>query len=45
MVWAAVHGIVLLRLDRPQFPWPPLDQMVDETVARLVDLDAKTAGT
>jgi AcrR family transcriptional regulator len=40
LVWAAVHGFVLLRLDRPQFPWPPLDQMVDETVQRLVGLDA-----
>jgi hypothetical protein len=43
MVWAVVHGIVLLRLDRPQFPWPPIDQMVEETVARLAGLDAQMA--
>jgi AcrR family transcriptional regulator len=40
MVWAAVHGGVLLRMDRPQFPWPPLNHMVDETVRRLVGIDA-----
>ncbi|HEX9414397.1 MAG TPA: TetR/AcrR family transcriptional regulator [Ktedonobacterales bacterium] len=36
MLWAAVHGFVLLRMDRPRFPWPPLDEMVTETVRRLV---------
>lgn len=40
MLWAAVHGIVLLRMDRPRFPWPPLDETVDETVRRLVGIVA-----
>jgi AcrR family transcriptional regulator len=40
LVWAAVHGGVILRMDRPHFPWPPLNQMVDETVRRLVGIDA-----
>lgn len=43
MMWAAVHGIVLLRLDRPHFPWPPLDELVTETVRRLVGIDAGAA--
>jgi AcrR family transcriptional regulator len=36
LVWAAVHGLVILQLDRPRFPWAPLDEMVDEAVGRLV---------
>jgi AcrR family transcriptional regulator len=38
VLWAAVHGFVILRLDRPNFPWPPLDEMVNETVRRLVGI-------
>ena len=39
-VWAALHGLVLLRLNAPGFPWPgPLEQMADQAVARLIDLD------
>ena len=37
-VWTSLHGIVSLRLSRPRFPWPPLDQLVDVTVRRLVGL-------
>jgi AcrR family transcriptional regulator len=36
-VWAALHGLVLLRLNAPGFPWPgPLEQMADQAVARLI---------
>lgn len=35
-IWAAVHGVVTLRLDRPTFPWPPLDEMVTGIVRRLL---------
>ena len=39
-VWAALHGLVLLRLNAPGFPWPgPLDQMADQAVARLIGLE------
>jgi AcrR family transcriptional regulator len=44
LLWAAVHGIVLLRMDRPRFPWPPLDEMIEETVRRLVGIDAGNDG-
>ena len=44
-VWAALHGLVLLRLNAPGFPWPgPLDQMADHAVARLIGLETP-AGT
>ncbi|MEU0540473.1 TetR/AcrR family transcriptional regulator [Nocardia sp. NPDC005978] len=27
-LWAAMHGLITLRQDRPSFPWPPLDALV-----------------
>jgi len=39
-VWAALHGLVLLRMNVPYFPWPAsLADMVDQAVARLIVLD------
>ena len=39
-VWATLHGLVLLRLNAPGFPWPgPLEQMADQAVARLIQLE------
>jgi AcrR family transcriptional regulator len=43
LVWSAEHGLVSLRMARPRFPWPPLDDLVDEAVRRLVGLDATLA--
>jgi AcrR family transcriptional regulator len=38
-VWAALHGLALLRLNAPHFPWPaPLGDMADRAVARLIIL-------
>jgi AcrR family transcriptional regulator len=38
-VWASLHGLVILRLNSPDFPWPaPLEQMADDAVTRLVGL-------
>ena len=38
-VWAALHGMVLLRINVPQFPWPtPLEEMADQAVIRLIAL-------
>lgn len=31
-LWAGVHGIASLRIAKPLFPWPPLEQLLDETV-------------
>jgi hypothetical protein len=36
LIWSALHGLVMLCVSRPTFPWAPLDQMVDETVLRLI---------
>lgn len=39
-VWAALHGMVLLRMNAPEFPWPaPLTEMTDQAVSRLIILD------
>ena len=38
LAWAAVHGTVCLRIDRPNFPWPPLDEMVDGLIQRIIGL-------
>ncbi|MFI1913582.1 hypothetical protein [Nocardia sp. NPDC020380] len=27
-LWAALHGLITLRQDRPSFPWPPLENLV-----------------
>ena len=45
-VWAALHGLVLLHLNAPGFPWPgPLEQMADQAVARLIQLETPGTGT
>lgn len=36
MLWACLHGIVALRADRPAFPWPPLDEMIDSAVRQIL---------
>jgi len=44
-VWAALHGMVMLRMNAPHFPWPaPLEEMADQAVTRLVVLDQDSPG-
>ena len=38
LVWAALHGIVSLRLTVPMFPWPPVEELVDAVLVGLVGL-------
>jgi AcrR family transcriptional regulator len=39
LLWAALHGLASLRINRPQFPWrAPLDEDVDRVVAAIVGL-------
>ncbi len=40
LLWPALHGQVSLRIDRPNFPRQPLQEVIAETVARLVRLKA-----
>ncbi|MGH3094655.1 MAG: TetR/AcrR family transcriptional regulator, partial [Streptosporangiales bacterium] len=35
-LWTAMHGMVVLRTDRPNFPWPDLEHELDDLVARLI---------
>jgi AcrR family transcriptional regulator len=39
LIWTAEHGIVLARIARPTFPWPPLDAFVDEMVNRIMNFE------
>lgn len=32
-LWAALHGVVTLRLAKPAYPWPPLREHVDAVLA------------
>lgn len=32
LLWASLHGLVTLRVSRPAFPWPPIEQAVDAAV-------------
>lgn len=44
-VWAALHGLVMLRMNVPEFPWPEsLEQMADLVVIRLVGITDGPAG-
>lgn len=31
-LWAAIHGVVSLAISKPDFPWPPLDVLVDHVL-------------
>jgi AcrR family transcriptional regulator len=33
--WAALHGFVSLRINKPSFPWPAIDTLVDALLRRL----------
>jgi AcrR family transcriptional regulator len=35
-LWAWLHGVIVLRADRPAFPWPPIDDMLDTMVAQFL---------
>jgi AcrR family transcriptional regulator len=36
LIWQQLHGTVSLRISRPRFPWPPLDQTVADVVDRIL---------
>ena len=37
-LWIGLHGIVSLRLSKPGFPWPPVEELVDRLLTGLVGL-------
>lgn len=36
MLWHLTHGMVSQRIARPFLPWPPIQEIVEDAVARLV---------
>jgi AcrR family transcriptional regulator len=42
LLWATLHGLITLRVSRPSFPWPPLDQLIDQALDTI--LAAVTSG-
>jgi AcrR family transcriptional regulator len=36
LIWQELHGVVSLRISRPRFPWPPLEEAVTEAVNRIL---------
>ena len=42
-LWVALHGLVLLRADAPQFPWPDKTQLEDALLGRIALLEPNPA--
>lgn len=36
LVWVGLHGMASLRRARPGFPWPPMEEQLDDLLLRLV---------
>jgi AcrR family transcriptional regulator len=35
LIWAALHGLVSLRINKPSFPWPPIETLVDALLVTM----------
>jgi hypothetical protein len=38
LLWLALHGTATLPIARPAFPWPTLEQLVDDILERIAGL-------
>jgi AcrR family transcriptional regulator len=38
LLWAGLHGLVSLRINKPSFPWPPITELVDRLLRHLVPI-------
>jgi AcrR family transcriptional regulator len=36
-IWAAVHGLVAIRIAKPAFDWPPIEDLVERTLRMVTD--------
>ena len=36
ILWSAVHGLTVLPVTNPRFPWPPIDELVDQLLDALL---------
>jgi AcrR family transcriptional regulator len=41
-LWAAAHGVAALLVAKPYFPWPPLDDFIEQTI-RMAGMGIATA--
>lgn len=41
LIWVGLHGMVSLRRARPDFPWPPTGELLDDLLQRMVGLPAR----
>ena len=37
VIWAAVHGLTSLLIQRPQFPWKPQDELITTVIDHAID--------
>jgi AcrR family transcriptional regulator len=42
-LWTGLHGVVSLRLSKPGFPWPPLENLVDRLLTGVVGVELPKA--
>lgn len=36
LLWATVHGLASLHINRPNFPWPDLERLLDDVITRIL---------
>jgi len=36
LIWAQLHGLVSLRINKPSFPWSPMPQLVDRFLRQIL---------
>ena len=42
LLWAGLHGLTSLRINKPSFGWPPIDRLIDALLTRLIDTTPAT---
>lgn len=45
LIWAGLHGLVSLRINKPSFPWPPIEQLVDGHLRHMLPAADRTGGS
>jgi AcrR family transcriptional regulator len=43
LLWAGLHGLVSLRINKPSFGWTPIEHLVDGLLARLIAVEPATS--
>lgn len=38
LLWSSLHGLVTLRVARPAFPWPPIEDLVDASIDAILSI-------